>query len=83
MFRAELFRFLFLKLSQAAASEDNRAPTPSSVAEQSSQQALPDMCSTDSQPEVKAEEDEVTAEKKDDCVKTEVNTCITVLMIST
>uniref|UniRef100_A0A3P8WIV3 histone acetyltransferase n=1 Tax=Cynoglossus semilaevis TaxID=244447 RepID=A0A3P8WIV3_CYNSE len=54
-------------LSQAAASEDNRAPTPSSVAEQSSQQALPDMCSTDSQPEVKAEEDEVTAEKKDDC----------------
>lgn len=45
-------------MSQAAASIDNRVPTPGSVAELSSQQTLPDMSSTEIKSEVKEEEEE-------------------------
>nr|XP_046272094.1 CREB binding protein b isoform X2 [Scatophagus argus] len=45
-------------LSQAAASIDNRVPTPASVAELSSQQALPDMNGTEAKPEVKDDDDD-------------------------
>ncbi|XP_014839101.1 PREDICTED: CREB-binding protein-like isoform X1 [Poecilia mexicana] len=45
-------------LSQAAAGIDNRVPTPGSVAELSSQQALPDMSSSEVKSEVKEEEEE-------------------------
>lgn len=47
-----------MKLSQAAASIDNRVPTPASVAELSSQQALPDTGSAEAKLEVKDEEDD-------------------------
>ena len=63
---------LFLKLSQAAASIDNRVPTPASVAEQSSQQALPDISGTEAKPEVKDEEDGSNSGKKQTDVKMEV-----------
>uniref|UniRef100_A0A3Q1FDS4 histone acetyltransferase n=1 Tax=Acanthochromis polyacanthus TaxID=80966 RepID=A0A3Q1FDS4_9TELE len=59
-------------LSQAAASIDNRVPTPGSVAELSSQQALPDMSSTEAKPEVKDEEDDSGSGKKHNDVKMEV-----------
>ncbi|XP_049416437.1 CREB binding protein b isoform X7 [Epinephelus fuscoguttatus] len=58
-------------LSQAAASIDNRVPTPGSVAELSSQQALPDMSSTEAKPEVKDEEDDSNSGKKQPDVKME------------
>lgn len=67
------FLFLLLsKLSQAAASIDNRVPTPASVAELSSQQALPDMSSTEAKPQVKEEEDDGDFGKKQTDVKMEV-----------
>lgn len=59
-------------MSQAAASIDNRVPTPGSVAELSSQQALPDMSSTEVKPEVKDEEDDSNSGKKQTDVKIEV-----------
>ncbi|CAJ1075040.1 CREB binding protein b isoform X3 [Xyrichtys novacula] len=58
-------------LSQAAASIDNRVPTPASEAELSSQQALPDMSSTDAKTEVKDEEDESNSGQKQTDVKME------------
>lgn len=61
-----------LKMSQAAASIDNRVPTPGSVAEMSSQQALPDMSSTEVKPEVKDEEDDSSSGKKQTDIKMEV-----------
>lgn len=60
------------KLSQAAASIDNRVPTPASVAELSSQQALPDMSTTESKPQVKDEEDDSNFGKKQNDIKMEV-----------
>uniref|UniRef100_A0A3P8SCF4 histone acetyltransferase n=1 Tax=Amphiprion percula TaxID=161767 RepID=A0A3P8SCF4_AMPPE len=66
-------------LSQAAVSIDNRVPTPGSVAELSSQQALPDMSSTEAKPEqddetkpppVKKEESDA-AEPKQEPMETE------------
>lgn len=51
-------------MSQAAASIDNRVPTPGSVAEMSSQQALPDMNSTEVKTEVKDEDDDSNSGKK-------------------
>uniref|UniRef100_A0A4W6BUD5 histone acetyltransferase n=1 Tax=Lates calcarifer TaxID=8187 RepID=A0A4W6BUD5_LATCA len=59
-------------LSQAAASIDNRVPTPGSVAELSSQQALPDMSGTEVKSEVKDEEDDSSSGKKQTSVKMEV-----------
>uniref|UniRef100_A0A3P8SCS9 histone acetyltransferase n=1 Tax=Amphiprion percula TaxID=161767 RepID=A0A3P8SCS9_AMPPE len=59
------------QLSQAAVSIDNRVPTPGSVAELSSQQALPDMSSTEAKPEVKDEEDDSSSGKKHNDVKME------------
>lgn len=61
-----------LQLSQAAASVDNRVPTPASVAELSSQQALPDMSSTEVKPHVKDEEEDSNFEKKHMEIKMEV-----------
>ncbi|XP_070837820.1 CREB binding protein b isoform X5 [Chaetodon trifascialis] len=58
-------------LSQAAASIDNRVPTPASVAELSSQQALPDMSGNEAKPEVKDEEDDSNSGKKQTDVKME------------
>lgn len=58
--------------SQAAASIDNRVPTPASVAELSSQQALPDMNSTESTFQIKKEEDDNTVGKKQVDIKMEV-----------
>ncbi|XP_030590923.1 CREB binding protein b isoform X3 [Archocentrus centrarchus] len=58
-------------LSQAAASIDNRVPTPGSVAELSSMQALPDMSSTEAKAEVKDEEDDSSSLKKQNDVKME------------
>lgn len=63
---------LSCQLSQAAASIDNRVPTPGSVAELSSQQALPDMSSTEAKAEVKDEEDDSSSLKKPNDVKMEV-----------
>ncbi|XP_029015864.1 CREB binding protein b isoform X2 [Betta splendens] len=51
-------------MSQAAASIDNRVPTPGSVAEMSSQQTLPDMSSTEVKTEVKDEDDDSNSGKK-------------------
>lgn len=65
---------LSFKLSQAAASIDNRVPTPGSVAELSSQQALPDMSGTEVKSEVKDEEDDSSSGKKQTSVKMEVCT---------
>ncbi|XP_028267788.1 CREB binding protein b isoform X5 [Parambassis ranga] len=59
------------QMSQAAASIDNRVPTPGSVAELSSQQALPDMCSTEAKPEVKDEEEHTSSGKKQTDIKVE------------
>ncbi|KAK5604460.1 hypothetical protein CRENBAI_016979 [Crenichthys baileyi] len=57
-------------LSQAAAGIDNRVPTPGSVAELSSQQALPDMSSSELKSEVKekeeVDEDSKSGKKQDD-----------------
>lgn len=61
-------------MSQAAASIDNRVPTPGSVAELSSQQALPDMCGTEAKPEVKDEEEDTSSGKKQTDIKVEVCT---------
>lgn len=61
-----------LKLSQAAASIDNRVPTPASVAELSSQQTLPDMSGTEAKSEVKEEEEDGKSVKKQMDVKMEV-----------
>ncbi|KAM9745928.1 CREB binding protein b isoform 2-T2 [Menidia menidia] len=58
-------------LSQAAASIDNRVPTPGSVAELSSQQALPDKCGTEAKSEVKDEDDGSSSGKKQSDIKTE------------
>lgn len=58
--------------SQAAASIDNRVPTPASVAELSSQQALPDMNSTESTFQIKKEDDNNTVGKKQLDIKMEV-----------
>ncbi|KAM6904880.1 CREB binding protein b isoform 2-T2 [Xenentodon cancila] len=58
-------------LSQAAASVDNRVPTPGSVAELTSQQALPDMSSTEVVSEVKDEDDDNKSGKKQINVKIE------------
>ncbi|XP_078140564.1 CREB binding protein b isoform X2 [Centroberyx gerrardi] len=58
-------------LSQAAASIDNRVPTPGSVAEVSSQQALPDMSSSESKPEIKEEDDDSSSGKKQTDLKME------------
>lgn len=58
-------------MSQAAASIDNRVPTPGSVAELSSQQALPDMSSTETKPEIKSEEDDSSSGKKQTDIKME------------
>ncbi|KAF3846355.1 hypothetical protein F7725_003433 [Dissostichus mawsoni] len=54
-----------------AASIDNRVPTPASVAELSSQQALPDMNSTEAKPEVKDEEEDSGSGKKQQDIKME------------
>lgn len=67
-----MFSLFSSKLSQAAASIDNRVPTPASVAELSSQQALPDMSSTEAKPQVKAEEEDGDFGKKQTDVKMEV-----------
>uniref|UniRef100_A0A3Q3Q8H8 histone acetyltransferase n=1 Tax=Monopterus albus TaxID=43700 RepID=A0A3Q3Q8H8_MONAL len=58
-------------LSQAAASIDNRVPTPGSVAELSSQQALPDSSGTEAKTEVKDEEEDSNSGKKQIDVKME------------
>ncbi|XP_072225493.1 CREB binding protein b isoform X4 [Leuresthes tenuis] len=58
-------------LSQAAASIDNRVPTPGSVAELTSQQALPDISSSEAKSEVKDEEDDSNSGKKQRDVKIE------------
>lgn len=47
-------------------------PTPGSVAEMSSQQALPDMSSSEVKPEVKDEEDDGNSGKKQTDMKMEV-----------
>lgn len=47
-------------------------PTPGSVAELSSQQALPDMSSTEAKSEVKDEEDDSSSLKTQNDVKMEV-----------
>uniref|UniRef100_A0A7N8YEL2 histone acetyltransferase n=1 Tax=Mastacembelus armatus TaxID=205130 RepID=A0A7N8YEL2_9TELE len=59
-------------LSQAAASIDNRVPTPGSVAELSSQQALPDTSGTEVKTEVKDEEDDSNSGKIQTDIKMEV-----------
>uniref|UniRef100_A0A8C7Z5H9 histone acetyltransferase n=1 Tax=Oryzias sinensis TaxID=183150 RepID=A0A8C7Z5H9_9TELE len=59
-------------LSQAAASVDNRVPTPGSVAEPGSHPVLPDMNGTEVK-SVKNEEDENGIEKKPDDIKMEVS----------
>uniref|UniRef100_A0A672HVH6 histone acetyltransferase n=1 Tax=Salarias fasciatus TaxID=181472 RepID=A0A672HVH6_SALFA len=64
-------RLLSLKLSQAAASIDNRVPTPGSVAELSSQQAMPEMSGTEVKPEVKDEDDDSNSGKKQSDIKME------------
>ncbi|KAJ7989327.1 hypothetical protein DPEC_G00303390 [Dallia pectoralis] len=51
-------------LSQAAASVDNRVPTPGSVAEVHSQQALPDTTQTEPKVELKDEDDDCGSGKK-------------------
>ncbi|XP_013769098.1 CREB binding protein b [Pundamilia nyererei] len=56
---------------QTAPSIDNRVPTPGSVAELSSQQALPDMSSTEAKSEVKDEEDDSSSLKTQNDVKME------------
>ncbi|KAM4598373.1 CREB binding protein b [Polymixia lowei] len=58
-------------LSQAAASIDNRVPTPGSVADASSQQALPDMSSSEAKPEVKDEDEDSGSGKKQTDLKME------------
>ncbi len=68
----ECLFLLSLKLSQAAASIDNRVPTPASVAELSSQQTLPDMSGTEPKPEVKDGEDDSNSGKKQMDIKMEV-----------
>lgn len=68
----ESLLLLSLKLSQAAASIDNRVPTPASVAELNSQQTLPDMSSTEAKPEVKDEEEDSNSGKKQTDIKMEV-----------
>ncbi|XP_057717345.1 CREB binding protein b isoform X1 [Corythoichthys intestinalis] len=56
-------------LSQAAASVDNRVPTPASVAEVNSQQKLPSMSATDVKAEIKDEDDDGDSGNKQ--IKTE------------
>lgn len=65
---------LSLKMSQAAASIDNRVPTPGSVAEVSSQQALPDMNGSEAKPDLKDEEEDSSSAKKQTDLKMEVCT---------
>lgn len=65
---------LFFQLSQAAASIDNRVPTPGSVAELNSQQALPDMSGNEVKPEVKEDDDDSNSGKKQINIKIEVCT---------
>uniref|UniRef100_A0A672HTJ7 histone acetyltransferase n=1 Tax=Salarias fasciatus TaxID=181472 RepID=A0A672HTJ7_SALFA len=65
-------RFPAAHLSQAAASIDNRVPTPGSVAELSSQQAMPEMSGTEVKPEVKDEDDDSNSGKKQSDIKMEV-----------
>lgn len=60
-----------LQLSQSATSIDNRVPTPASVAELSTQQALPDMSSTEAKPHIKEEDDDFGKKQTD--VKMEVS----------
>lgn len=59
-----------MQLSQSATSIDNRVPTPASVAELSTQQALPDMSSTEAKPHIKEEDDDFGKKQRD--VKMEV-----------
>lgn len=59
-------------MSQAAAGIDNRVPTPGSVAELSSQQALPDMSGTEVKSEVKNEDEDSNSGKKQSDLKMEV-----------
>lgn len=59
-----------MQLSQSATSIDNRVPTPASVAELSTQQALPDMSSTEVKPHIKEEDDDFGKKQRD--VKMEV-----------
>ncbi|XP_061605506.1 CREB binding protein b isoform X2 [Phyllopteryx taeniolatus] len=56
-------------MSQAAASIDNRVPTPASVAEVSSQQNLPDMSATDVKSDVKDEDDDSNSGNKQTGIK--------------
>lgn len=63
--------FFPLQLSQSATSIDNRVPTPASVAELSTQQALPDMSSTEAKPHIKEEDDDNFGKKQTE-VKMEV-----------
>lgn len=65
---------LSFKLSQAAASIDNRVPTPASVTELNSQQVLPDMNSAEVKPEVKEDNDDGSSGKKQMNIKMEVYT---------
>ncbi|XP_029914893.1 CREB binding protein b isoform X4 [Myripristis murdjan] len=58
-------------MSQAAASIDNRVPTPGSVAEVSSQQALPDMNGSEAKPDLKDEEEDSSSAKKQTDLKME------------
>ncbi|KAM9392722.1 LOW QUALITY PROTEIN: CREB binding protein b [Pholidichthys leucotaenia] len=53
------------------ASVDNRMPTPGSVAEQSSQQALPDMNATEAKPQIEDEEDDSNCVNKQNAVEME------------
>lgn len=66
-------RSFVLQMSQAAASIDNRVPTPASVAEVNSQQNLPDMTTTDLKSEVKDEDDDSTSGNKYTGIKVEVH----------
>lgn len=68
-FRISLL-FFPLQLSQSATSIDNRVPTPASVAELSTQQALPDVSSTEAKPHIKEEDGDFG--KKQTEVKMEV-----------
>lgn len=61
-------------MSQAAASIDNRVPTPGSVAELNSQQTLPDMSGTEVKTEVKEEDENSNSGKKQAGMKMEVFT---------
>ncbi|XP_028310158.1 CREB binding protein b isoform X2 [Gouania willdenowi] len=58
-------------LSQAAASIDNRVPTPASVAELGSQKALPEMPGSQTKADVKEEDDDSCSGKKQFSIKKE------------